>query len=303
MLSKISKQRIKKIEFSGKISFWYNFALMPQAREIFPTRPRAISKYVDRRDWSLYDSTFQAYLEITRKADPEDAFLEGLRNASDPVAIDVMASTSALVSLRDHLALDNMRGLAVAFSERRGKPRRKAERLIGIEQLNRDLKNPLTFDAMDKWLGERKAQLVIERGAGGLHHVPTECSYYLFAVGRLWQMVDPNGGALVLQTPAFLILERRTVGIVEWLSECRKRDIDVKVNQRYTWHGVTANYGLVVLRKEDPSQELPMVSARNDEMYKRMFERERRKDPGVAARREWRKQQELGLLYQSQPRG
>ena len=233
----------------------------------FGRKPRSIDEDKDR-DFSIYDSDFHHYTRELKRVDKEGhnglgIIIEALQRTDFPVVIDLMASTAALVSLKDEnfFPSRNMSGLAVSYSDRRAQKRIQQDYEMGIEELGGDLGKLSTWKKIQEWLGNRKANLIMERGYAGLHYVPTKCSYYKFVIGRLWDMLDPNGGVVVLQTPNFETLTKeRNIKIEKWLKECRALNIYTRSVPDFRDRDTVASYGLVLLRKNTPRQSLPWIN-------------------------------------------
>lgn len=234
----------------------------------FSYNAHSLDASLDR--WTIYDSHFNDYLRDFRRADPTDMILAALQTAESPVVLDVMAPTNTLVTLQGSLNLSQMCGLAVAFSDRRSYGRKKRELAKGIEFLERDLCNPTTFDSINEWLGDRKARVIMERGYGGLDCVPTRCSYYLFAVGRFWEMLDPNGGVLAVQLPSFRLLKHRGIDIEGWIADCRARKIKIE-SSLSLGYSLGRDFSIVVIQKEGSGQKLPRISEKTLSEYPEQF--------------------------------
>jgi hypothetical protein len=210
----------------------------------------------DGKKWLFHDHSFSHYMEDFEKVDRGKVavLLSRLSRINQPVVIDLMASTAAIRDLRQRvLRMPQFKGLAVSLFDRRSEEETARDDFLGISHLAGDLNNfrgMRTWDRISDWLGKDRAHLIMERGFGGLHHIPTRLIYFRAVMSRMWKMLDPNGGMLLLQTPPRDFLRRRGIPINRWLGRLRRAGIYRQFIGSYRSRDAGIRYGLLQVIKE-----------------------------------------------------
>lgn len=214
-------------------------------------------------EWLIYDSTFRCYLKDFYMADSKGylpGFLKQLSMKDPPVVIDLMASTAALSSFYGNYGMFKpIRGLAVGFHDIRSNETRESDKERGISCLSGDLNKSLTWKGIRRWLGNRKADLIMERGYGGLQYIPTRLSYQRVVLAKLWDMLNPDGGTMVLQTPPEDILERRGTPVEKWLNLLDESAIENDFAPSFTSLDGNVRYGMLKLVRNPAVDTLPSL--------------------------------------------
>ena len=222
------------------------------------TRHGWTASAADDKYWTVYDSTFKSYLTCFSKGANSGLLLEQintLRQKPRPVIIDLMSSPAALRSLYEPpFDFNGLSGLAVGISDRRCNATRELDENLGISTVHGDLKSSETWNQITIWLKRRKADLIIERGYGGLCYVPTYLPYYKVVISRLWNMLSENGGMMALLTPPKSRLKKRGIMIDEWIAHFNKRGIFVAFQSLPRTNDDFTPYGMLIMKKQRNEQ-------------------------------------------------
>lgn len=172
--------------------------------------------------WWVYGSSYENYLKdfMEVQAFP-DEIINRLRQKEKPVVIDLLASTGALRSLAQTLKPTKFKGLAVGFHDSRDPDEINEDLSNGIEYIAGDLSDRTTWDKIDAWLGEEKADFIMSRAVGGLHRLPTNLGFAGHAIHRVWNALNPENGIAILQIPPAYDLGLNGIPSYRWVSKLR----------------------------------------------------------------------------------
>lgn len=125
--------------------------------------------------------------------------------------------------------------------------------------INGDLKKSNTWEDLSEKMEGKKANLIMERGYAGLDFIPTDLYFQQVVMSRMWDMLDPNGGLMVLQTPPEEVFEARGIPIFSWFEQLTDSGI-------YNQFGTVENtadgeqsYGVLIMQKNSEAESLPVV--------------------------------------------
>lgn len=232
--------------------------------EEFPKHPRKYIRNLDMPEWIIFGSPIISYLDEFAQLDPDKYLpdmLDYLREQPKPVILDLMSGTAALSSLHRKLFQDKqiIKALAVGLEQKIEPNTKILEESLGIQAMEGDLKSTHTWKRINDWLGADKVHLIMERGYGGLHYIPNTIHFYRKVAARLWNMLDPNGGVMLMQVPPFDVMEQRGIPINNWLGELQNAGIYHQSLPVAEWGHDTAVYGFLMLRKNPQAQQLPNI--------------------------------------------
>lgn len=170
-------------------------------------------------NWSVYGRDFYSYLD-------DDFFnltnfneiYTLLRPKTEPVIVDLMASTEAVASLLDELPHQKKSGIAVALSDDRNKFQKQRDDFLGIQQVTGDLMESKTWIKLKKALNGKKADLIIEAGIAGLDTMPKSPQFYGLILNRTWNLLSENGGMLLAEIPPAHTLAALGIDMSAWKS-------------------------------------------------------------------------------------
>ncbi len=226
------------------------------SESLFPRVPH----FREKPNWTINDSRFESYLHDFARVDRDrkiPALLKRLQGVAEPVVIDLMASRATLETspLYHH---PGARLFAVGAdpdipSLSLTKPPHK------VRYIRKNLNIQDSLDEIEDNLEGSKAHLIMERAYGGLHYIPTELNFQRGALRKLWNMLDSDGGLLVLQTPPLRILEERGIPMQLWLQELRKAGIYYQFLEEFTSLDPNVPYGMLLLEKNSSAVRLPDV--------------------------------------------
>lgn len=206
--------------------------------------------------WSIYGSGIDTYIK--------DAFwpilsreeLGTFIQARNPlVVVDFMASSSALASLFKNIQNVQKTGLAVSLEDHRDYQLRIRDRYLGIEQITGDLTEKTTWKKLEQALNGNKADLILERAAGGLGYLPAHRRFFAIVLRKTWQLLSPAGGMMLIQTPKVGILNGLDIDMYEWEDLLLKNQIEA------TYYPYSSCFGgaLGLVKTVDSPPQLPLL--------------------------------------------
>lgn len=128
---------------------------------------------------------------------------------SAPVVIDLMSPSNAIASLFEAANKKDAFGIAVSLRDRRKDLRKKRDQELNIHQLAGDLMKASTWDAIEKELDGRKADLILERAIGGLSCIPDSVGFYAVALNRIWKLLSDQGGVFLGQFKSRILADNK----------------------------------------------------------------------------------------------
>jgi len=211
-------------------------------------------------EWQIFGDNFSDYRSDFRVVDGDDVInkkLRELKSRGNTVMVDLMADTSAL----DQLDANGFRGrfLGVGLNDKREKEARISQEARNISFVNGDLNKSHTWKEIADWVGGSKIDLLMERGYGGLYFVPTYVHYQRAVMSRMWDMLNPDGGLMMLQTPTKDALEERGIAISAWQNQLNQKGIYNKFGKLAASKDYGQSYGLMILQKQSNILQLPDI--------------------------------------------
>lgn len=223
-------------------------------REDFPKYPWRLSSIVDdTHAWTIFNNYFSDYMIDFNRVDREGwipSFIEYLKSQGTATIVDFMSSTDAVRSLaRGLLRKVDVHGIAVGFSDRRTDLEKEQDEDLGISFVPGNLNKGKTWRDITDKLNGRKADLIMERGYGGLHYVPTDKRFQRVVLSRMWDMLGSENGMLIVQTPPQYVLEKRNIPITHWLEKLKNEDIPYQFLPLFQSKDGDMPYGLLAITK------------------------------------------------------
>lgn len=223
-------------------------------REDFPKHPWRLSSIVDdTKAWTIFRNYFPDYMIDFNRVDKENwipSFIDYLRTQETATIIDFMASTDAVRSLaRGLLRNVDVHGIAVGFSDRRTDEEKEQDTTLGISFVPGNLNKGKTWNDITEKLNGKKADLIMERGYGGLHYIPTDRRYQRVALGKMWNMLGSENSMLIVQTPPQYVLEKRGIPVANWLKKLKKEEIPYQFLPQFQSKDGDMPYGLLAITK------------------------------------------------------
>jgi hypothetical protein len=208
--------------------------------------------------WGIHGESFGSYLQDFCKADDN---LRDMTNAiiakPKPIIIDLLAPTGTLRHLCDFFRCGQpIKGLAVGYGNSRTQQEERDDQRYGVDYIQTDLSFRRNWQEIEAWLGNDKADLIVERGFAGLAYLPTEARFQYKAITSIWKMLSPNGGLALLQLPPVIDLEMNDINIKDWVKRVKETNIYCKYLPNYESKNKSKEYGILILRKDDV-QDLP----------------------------------------------
>jgi len=211
--------------------------------------------------WTIFGEDIQSYLNDFARVDEDDilpGFMDDLATKETPVIIDLLAPTDTLVSFSKRFrAGKRIKALAVGYEDVRGKLTTVIDNARGIQFLSSDISDFRNFHKISDWLGSDKADLVLERGYGGLSHLPTNIRYQYRAIQNIWNMLNSTGGIALLQLPPIGDLRFHDIPMEKWIDELNERGIYCKYLPSYASKDAGHEYGLLMLQRNSEAEQIP----------------------------------------------
>ncbi len=215
-----------------------------------------------KEPWGIVGKTFEDYMVEFSIVDKESVimpFLESLKRGKAPVVIDLLSYPDAIRSLKTGIYADQkIRALSVGWGDNRFPLRRFFDKNLGLTHIKGDLNEGKTWRRIDTWLGNRKADFIMERGFAGLDYISRRPSYSQIVVEKLWSMLA-SPGILVVQTLPLEVWKEYQPLIPKWLRILRKNRVYFQYERMNKTRDFDRPYNLLLLRKDRNNQALPSV--------------------------------------------
>lgn len=175
------------------------------------------SKNDDKRGnerWKYYNSSANSYEKTFRHVLNGKSLGALVEEKKSSLIVDLMAPSGTLVNLFETLPEDPSRqGFAVNLRDDRSDFQKDRDKRLGITQLTADLSVSKGWRLLKEELAGRKADLIIERGFGGLEYLPKHPFFYRYALQQSWANLN-NEGIMLFQNPGLCIVN--ITKIVDW---------------------------------------------------------------------------------------
>jgi len=228
----------------------------------FPRDSRKDYRDLFGGSWYIFGENFDSYLDDFSKADKDKKLpqlISKIAAKPKPVIIDLMAPTNTLADFSDkNRNYKIMKALAVGYGDTRHETVKKVDEMLGINYISTDLSNIQNFNKISEWLGSDRADLIMERGYGGLSHVPTNLDYQYRVIHKIWEMLSPDGGLTLLQLPSISDLHANDIHIGVWIKNVKQSGIYCQYLPSYASKDAGVNYGILALQKNSPAEKLPL---------------------------------------------
>ena len=225
--------------------------------------PRKDYHYLFGGRWVIFGENFESYLDDFSRVDRDGRFshiIEDIAAKPKPVIIDLMAPTNTLADFSfKSRNCKSMKALAVGYGDTRHKTVKKVDEMLGINYISTDLANIQNFNKISEWLGNDRADLIMERGYGGLSYIPTNLDYQYRVINKIWEMLSPDGGLTLLQLPSISDLYANDIHIGIWINNVKQSGIYCQYLPSYVSKDAGVNYGILALQKNSPAEKLPTI--------------------------------------------
>ncbi|MCL4354133.1 hypothetical protein M1349_01530 [Patescibacteria group bacterium] len=159
---------------------------------------QARQNYSPDSSWSSYNSNLSEYQDAFASVLNDKKILDLLSEKDKPVVIDVMAPSGTLADMFTQLPdKKNKLGIAISLEDLRSLDEIERDESLGICQVSGDITKSKTWRKASEILNGRKADLIIERGFGGLRRLPHNAVFYGLMLQRLWQLLAVDGTMLL----------------------------------------------------------------------------------------------------------
>jgi hypothetical protein len=214
--------------------------------------------------WWVFDSSFASYEVDFRKVDRDQklpAFIEKLRGEPEPIVVDLLSSPAALRSLKSERGLSRMKGIAVGLADSRTDEEIREDTANNIHFVAGRLEDSKTWEDLKELLGDRKVNLFLERGHGGLEDTPFSRNLYSTFINRIWDNLDPDLNLAALEIPPLKAFTSARIPIKSWLRKLERRNIYLRYLEKYSPYQLSSHeeftYGLLLFEKNPNIVSLP----------------------------------------------
>lgn len=212
-------------------------------------------------EWEVYESHIDAYaansfLGIIGNNPLSHRIGKRAQEADRPlVIVDLMATTAGVRSLAQ-IVNDKFErqisGISVSLTYDRSGRTKKIDDSLGITHITGDLGRGLVWAELKNELRARTVDYLLSAGIGGINTLPKHRIYYAGVLRRMWRMLNPEDGTMVLEIPRESFLQQAGLpGIHEICDAWIARDI-CAVASTGPYHSA-----LYIERKPDDPVELP----------------------------------------------
>lgn len=148
-----------------------------------------------------YDRSFEAVLGGRTIA---GCVIERARYTQErPFVLDVLSTPAAPVSLALQVEAAGvaMHGISASLTDRRNDRAKSEDLLLGVQHVAGDLATHQGRHRLRRVLAGRKADVILERGVGGLRTFPQHPLFVSIALCALWDTLRSDGGRMIVQLP------------------------------------------------------------------------------------------------------
>lgn len=176
--------------------------------------------------WDFYGEPFSEYASDFGTSAPD--FIDKIKNTQDPVVVDFMSPTDALVDSFENHPSKHKLGIAVSLTDTRlDDDKKRRDEAINVHLVTGNLSSGKTWKEVQKVLGQRKADVIVERAYGALDLLPSHPRFYAMAITRAWDMLSTDNGLLIAQTFPLSSMKYLGVNVEGWLSRLNENGITV----------------------------------------------------------------------------
>lgn len=239
-------------------------SLPSQMRQIRENNKRLLSQGTGLdQAYSVYDKSIFEYQNDFNKILQEESIVYFVNEKPSPVVIDFMGPSNAIAILFSRLSLfspDKTKfGLAISLEDRRSKGQVERDEKLNIQQLAGNIMEASTWRRVKDALQGRTADLIMERAAGGLKHIPVHEKFYAIAINKAWQMLSNQNGMLLVEIPEEHILQDYNIRIREWIEYLKEKGIDSTYVSANDFHDYNNTGSIKLIRKPDSPKDLPFL--------------------------------------------
>ena len=209
-----------------------------------------------------FDRDYKFLLDRALPEDFVDAYLNSLKDKKPAVVVDIFGATArAMRGLKERYDIAEFKAGVVSLWDHRESGEVKEDDEHGISILAGDLRGNETWNKLTEWLGDDKADLILEFGDEHFMFMPNRQSFYKVVLGRLWDMLEYKG-LMVIQTPGPEALGRLGIDVGGWIGRLQTEGIFAQYTPDYYVPDGNASfmfdiiatkksgYGLLTLKKE-----------------------------------------------------
>ena len=191
--------------------------------------------------WPIYDSTDKDYDKHFSEFKIRTA---DIAQKESPVIIDLLSSSSAIRRIYLNTLDENMKGVSVSVEDLRHVNICEIDKRLNITHIVGNLGKPAVWDRIKTLLGDKKADLIIERGYAGVAYLPQDSLYFLYTMNKIWNMLSSKRGIFIGDFTQINIPKSK---VYDWSENMQKKGIDIE----HTTHSIK------IIKHADSPEKLP----------------------------------------------
>ena len=153
-------------------------------------------------EWTIYGSEIESYDEDFYGALEGITISQFIQRRFSPTVIDLMSPSDTLADLFTKTSHIQKTGIAVSLKDKRDESQKERDSRLGITQIEGDLTRNATWKMIQETLGDKKADLIIERGAGAISLFPQNERLFAILLSKMWDLLSKNNGTMLLDALA-----------------------------------------------------------------------------------------------------
>lgn len=180
------------------------------------------NKNGDGTQWTAYGSSLGVYESVFEKILQGASIESFVSSKTSPVVVDIMSPADTLRELFSKKEIKNKNnklGIAVSLSDHRTKKDKTMDEKLNIQQIAGDIMKSSTWDNIGMVLGDRKADLILERGELGLIYLPGGFKFYAAIIDKMWNLLSGENGMLLMQI-------RYNNDMMSWVNSLRRKGVE-----------------------------------------------------------------------------
>lgn len=216
---------------------------------------------VMQHTWGFVNEPISSYEESFKQVLGGKRIVDFIKQAPEPIVIDLMAQPRTVHDLLSQLHYKKSRGLAVTLNDTppsfSNEAIKRAHAASNIDVQYGDITDSKTWGKIREWLGNKKADLIMERAMGGLMYIPNDKKLLSILVNNAWSLVNPEGGVMLFETPRRDRLLDNGVDVDRWIDNLREANLDIAYDPgRVASSSILYRNGKIFLRRTPESPEI-----------------------------------------------
>ena len=213
--------------------------------------------------WDIYGDNSSQYERTFARVLEDETILNFIKQKRSPIIIDIMGPSFALRDFFQEVPDKSKLGIALSLLDKRTVEEKNKDQKSGIKQFAGNIMRRGFWRGIKAELGERKADLIMERAMGGLDCLPKDEHMYSMLLSKAWNLLNEQNGMLLFQVTSYVDLKENSVRIEEWINLLKVNNLNVKYHSNK--YGNTDAFcrvdrGVIkIIKTPDSLKELPFL--------------------------------------------